>query len=303
MSTYDRWLAVAEEHFGTGSKKPGRGKAQASKELLAAAGAFLEDGHPTTVRGVCYRLFIEGVTSSMKRSETRRVSRLLTDAREDGMIPWEWIVDEHREMERVPSWNDPEDYVRAVRRSYRRDFWTEQPHRVEVWSEKGTVRGVLKPVLDEYGVGFLPLHGFNSATMVHDAARSGDDGRPLISLYVGDYDPSGMFMSERDLPKRLSDYGGDHVEIRRVALLPEDLGKLPHFPAASKRQDPRYKWFRSEYGDKCWELDAMHPNDLRDRVVAEIEALIEWSAWERCEQAQEAEQESLQALLDQWRAA
>ena len=27
-----------------------------------------------------------------------------------------------------------------------------------------------------------------------------DDGRELIVLYVGDFDPSGMFMSEVDLP-------------------------------------------------------------------------------------------------------
>jgi hypothetical protein len=32
-------------------------------------------------------------------------------------------------------------YINAVRRSYRRDRWADQPDRVEVWSEKGTVRG------------------------------------------------------------------------------------------------------------------------------------------------------------------
>ena len=71
--------------------------------------------------------------------------------------------------------------------------------RVEVWSEKGTVRGVLAPVLDEYAVGFRVMHGFCSATTVHDVAED-DDGRDLIVLYVGDYDPSGLFMSEHDLP-------------------------------------------------------------------------------------------------------
>ena len=33
----------------------------------------------------------------------------------------------------------------------------------------------------------------------------------LIILYVGDYDPSGMFMSEEDLPNRFAKYDGDHV--------------------------------------------------------------------------------------------
>ena len=43
------------------------------------------------------------------------------------------------------------------------------------------------------------MHGFSSATTVHDVAQD-DDGRDLIVLYVGDYDPSGLYMSERDLP-------------------------------------------------------------------------------------------------------
>ena len=79
-----------------------------------------------------------------------------------------------------------------------------------MWSEKGTIRGVLAPVLDEYAVGFRVMHGFSSATTVHDIAQD-DDGRELIALYVGDFDPSGMFMSEHDLPTRLDEYDGGHV--------------------------------------------------------------------------------------------
>ena len=100
----------------------------------------------------------------MARNEMQRVYRLLKEAREQGIIPWEWIVDETRAIERVSTWDDPAEYARCVAQSYRRDFWDQQPHRVQVWSEKGTVRGVLAPVLDHYAVGFLPVHGFSSAT-------------------------------------------------------------------------------------------------------------------------------------------
>ena len=51
-------------------------------------------------------------------------------------------------------------------------------------------------MLDQYTVGFQVMHGFSSATIVYDISQD-DDGRPLIILYVGDYDPSGMFMSGR----------------------------------------------------------------------------------------------------------
>ena len=71
----------------------------------------------------------------------QRVYRLLREAREQGVIPWEWIVDETREFERCSVWDDPQEFAATVSRAYRREFWTQQPVRVEVWSEKGTVRG------------------------------------------------------------------------------------------------------------------------------------------------------------------
>ena len=198
------------------------------------------------------------------------------------MIPWEWIVDETRSLERTSTWSNPAAYARAVARSYRRDFWDQQPVRVEVWSEKGTIRGVLAPVLDKYAVGFRVMHGFSSATSVHDVAED-DDGRPLIVLYVGDFDPSGMFMPEQDLPSRLTEYNGDHVEVHRIALTREQVTDLPSFPATNKRADPRYKWFSANHGTRCWELDAMDPNDLRESVEQAIIDLIEPVAWRRCE--------------------
>ncbi|WP_439361253.1 hypothetical protein [Bradyrhizobium sp. DASA03007] len=67
-----------------------------------------------------------------------------------------------------------------------------------------------------------------------------------------------------------------------------------------KRQDPRAKWFRTTYGQLCWELDAMAPNALRSRVEEEILSHIERVAWERCRVVFEAECESMRAFLDKW---
>jgi hypothetical protein len=171
-----------------------------------------------------------------------------------------------------------------------------------VWSEKGTVRGVLAPVLDEYAVGFRVMHGFSSATSVHDVAED-DDGRKLIVLYVGDFDPSGMFMSEQDLPSRLTEYDGDHVDVSRIALIRAQVGDLPSFPITDKSDDPRFKWFLDRFGKHCWELDAMDPNDLRDCVENAIVELIEPVAWDRCDAVNKAEQESLRTILDKWKGA
>jgi hypothetical protein len=276
--------------------------AKRSLDLINAMYAAAEKAQPITGRGIGYKLFASGLIPSMGMAEMKCVYRLLKEAREVGFIPWEWIVDETRSLERVSTWNDPEEYAKCVATSYRRDFWNQQPLRVQVWSEKGTVRGVLQPVLDDYAVGFNVVHGFTSATNVHDAAED-DDGREVVALYVGDLDPSGMFMSEVDLPKRLARYDGDHVRIRRIALKRNQIADLLSFPATDKRKDPRYKWFVANHGNHCWELDAMDPNDLRDCVEEAIVDLIEPIAWRRCEVVNRAEQESLKTILKGWRRA
>jgi hypothetical protein len=288
------------EQIETCSKKV-RGRAQRSLDLIAAMYVAAEAAQPITGRGIGYKLFTAGLIPSMATKEMAKVYRLLREAREENTIPWKWIVDETREIERVSTWDDPAEYARCVARSYRRDFWNQQPHRVQVWSEKGTVRGVLDPVLEKYAVGFLAVHGFASATAAHDLAED-DDGRPLIVLYVGDLDPSGTFMSEVDLPARFAKYDGDHITLKRIALAAEQVTGLPSFPAADKRGDSRYKWFVANHGHRCWELDAMDPNDLRDCVEREIVKLIEPIAWRRCEVVNRAEQESLRTVLGKWGA-
>jgi hypothetical protein len=287
------------EQIETGSKKV-RGMARASLDLIKAMSTIAEEAQPITGRGIGYKLFTAGLIPSMATSDMARVYRLLKEARERDLIPWDWIVDETRTLERVPTWDNPEQYVECVISSYRRDFWNLQPVRVEVWSEKGTVRGVLDPVLDRYGVGFRVMHGFSGATTVHDVAED-DDGRDLIVLYVGDYDPSGLCMSEHDLPSRLEKYDGEHVVLKRIALCREHLTGLPSFPASDKKKDPRYRWFVRNYGERCWELDALDPNNLRDIVREAIEAEIEPAAWHRCVTIERAERESLRPVLDRWR--
>jgi hypothetical protein len=278
-----------------------RGRSKASLDLIKAMYETAAAIQPVTGRGIGYKLFSQGLIPSMGRQDMQRVYRLLKLAREDDIIPWDWIVDETRELEKGASWDNPDDFIAEKMLTYRKAFWNTQDVRCILASEKGTVRGVLNPVLEQYGVGFLPLHGFNSATCVHDLAES-DDGRPLILLYVGDLDPSGMYMSEEDLPARLKEYGGEHVEIQRIAITPRQTMGLLSFPASEKRKDPRYRWFSGRYGDRCWELDAMDPRDLRECVEAAIKNLIDDEEWQRCETVNAAELESIRSFLGTWSA-
>jgi hypothetical protein len=287
----------------------GRGKSQRSLALIDAAYEVLAEIQPATVRAVCYRLFTMNLIDSMAKNETNKVSVQLTYAREHDLIPWEWIVDETREPERVSAWANPKAYIDTVMWSYRRDRWIDQEAWLEVWSEKGTVRGTLAPVLRKYGVTFRVMHGYGSATAIHDVAiETCDVGKPLTVLYVGDYDPSGLHMSEVDLPRRLAAYGGD-VTIERLALTKADTRSgLPSFAATTKKGDSRYAWYvcqclsgqRSRLDLQCWELDALSPVVLRERIEAAIVASLDLEAWDQAAAADAAERDSLRSILSAW---
>ena len=110
--------------------------AQRSLDLIEAMREIAKAMQPITGRGIGYKLFTRGLIPSMSTNDMQKVYRLLRIAREQGDIPWEWIVDETRAIERVSTWADPAEYAERVARSYRRDFWNQQPHRVQVWSRE-----------------------------------------------------------------------------------------------------------------------------------------------------------------------
>ena len=149
---------------------------------------------------------------------------------------------------------------------------------------------------------FRVMHGYGSATAVHDVATDSlRSEKPLTVFYVGDWDPSGLHMSEIDLPARVARYGGD-VSIERVALTLEHVtfGDLPSFSADEKRRDPRHAWYVRHYGRRCWELDALSPVDLRATVEDSIRTRLDLPVWQRAEQAEQAERESLLTILNAW---
>jgi hypothetical protein len=277
--------------------RKGRGRSQKSLALVDAAQAILAEIQPATVRAVCYQLFVQMLIASMSKNNTNRVGRLLVQAREEGAVPWEWIVDETRSVEKASTWQNPERIIEAAVQRYRRDNWADQPCRVEVWSEKGTVRGTLAAILMKYAVAFRVMHGYGSATALHDAAaRSVDEDKPLHVIYVGDWDPSGLHMSEVDIPHRIERYGG-RIMFQRVALLESDID-LPSFPVSDKAGDSRHRWFVENHGHRCWELDALSPPILRERVERAILDLIDIDAWNHALRIEQAEIKSMNTGLD-----
>jgi hypothetical protein len=110
-------------------------------------------------------------------------------------------------------------------------------------------------------------------------------------------------MSEVDLPRRLHQYGAN-VHLVRGALTKDDTNSgLPEFAAEEKSKDPRYKWFVRQYGQRCFEVDALDPNELRDRVDRVIRSQIDFKAWDRCKVVEKAELQSLVDVMESWGSA
>ncbi|MGY4370889.1 hypothetical protein ACVW1A_006954 [Bradyrhizobium sp. LB1.3] len=99
-------IPVNDDYSEPRSRK-GRGMAQWSRDLIDAMHAAAQAVKPITGRGIGYKPFTAGLIPSMARKEMQRVYRQLREAREQGIIPWEWIVDETRAIERVATWSDP----------------------------------------------------------------------------------------------------------------------------------------------------------------------------------------------------
>jgi hypothetical protein len=121
-----------DEQSETSRKKPGRGMGKKSLGMIEAMVEIIRAAQPITGRGVGYKLFVKKLIQSMKTSDMAKVYRLLKEARERDMIPWEWIVDESRQLEKRASWDDPDEFTRSVINGYRREYWNQQPVRVEV---------------------------------------------------------------------------------------------------------------------------------------------------------------------------
>lgn len=267
-------------------------------DLIAAVNAILAQYEgPVTLRQVHYRLVAQQAIPNTRQAYSG-LSKHLVRARLAGLVDDSRIVDRVRQTLRVSCWSDLTDFLQAVRRSYRREKWATQPCNVEVWCEKDAVAGVLQPVTDEYEVVLYPCRGYNSYSALKAAAqRLRAAGRPTVVLYLGDFDPSGQDMS-RDIRDRLTGDFGAEVDLRAIALTPEQVQEHDLPPNPMKATDSRARAFADRYGSDVWELDALPPDVLQALVREHVEHFFDKTAfWQELEE-QQAEQARLEALLD-----
>jgi hypothetical protein len=249
-----------------------------------------------TLRQVHYRLVGRGDTTyTNTRGDYNQLSKWLVRDRLEGVIPWEWIEDRLRKPRGVAMWRSLPSFISAVRRSYKRNVWQDQPEYLEAWLEKDALSGIFGGVLAPYGVTLNVGRGFDSATSVKDASDRFGSGEGVTVLYFGDFDPSGEDMV-RSLRERLLELGSE-PEIVKCALTFGDIARYNLPPDFTKATDTRSAAFVARYGDVAVELDALPADVLRERIRDEVRNGIDLEALERTRADERADRERLDELL------
>jgi len=222
-----------------------------------------------TIRQLYYRLVAaHGMTNDIRHY--KRADEAVTQARWDGVIRFDQIIDRERSMygrteadekDLVYEIERGKEQVQAWMESYHLERWSNQPNYIEVWIEKKALQGVFEGPCREYSVGLGPCKGYSSLTFLHDAkARfetAKDQGKNLHILYFGDYDPSG-----KDIPRSLQvniERMGIVIDVHHIALNKAQITamRLPGVPP--KQSDSRTaNWT----GGDVVELDAVEPRTL-----------------------------------------
>ncbi len=270
------------------------GKHAKTLTLIETARAILAEHNPMTLRQVYYQLVSRQVIKNSK-SQYQTVSNALKDARKEGIIPWGWMEDRLRRPRRVGMWDGLADFAETATRAYRRDVWAEQSGYVECWLEKDALSGVFEDVLKLYGVTLNVGRGYDGWDSIHNAAERMGSGEGMAVLYFGDLDPSGEDIA-RSLRERLA-FLGCKPEIIKCALTAEDVERYNLPSDFAKRTDTRAAGFIAKHGDMSVELDALPFDVLRARIVAEVEKRMDLDALARMRHLENAERESLAAVL------
>ena len=108
---------------------------------------------PISVRGVYYRAFSAKL---YQQGDIDKVGSRVLKMRRAGLIPFEWISDSTRRRIQPTTFQDVTEYAEWARNFYRKSLWPDQPHHVEIFSEKETLTGVIEPVTDHFDVALTP---------------------------------------------------------------------------------------------------------------------------------------------------
>lgn len=252
-----------------------------------------------TLRGLYYQLVAIGMTNSI--AHYKRVVSAMIDARWDGLVDFEAFSDRDRAMVGATDYEETnltdsiqkgKEQIKAWIENYYKNRWENQPYYPEVFIEKKALQGVFESVCYRNSVALGACKGYPSLTFLNETTKrlieAEERGKRPVILYFGDYDPSG-----EDIPRAIEEnikrLGCESVEVRRIALLHEQVIEWNLPPAPVKLTDSRAaKWS----GIGQIELDAVEPRKLQRMCQEAIDSVFDKDLYESL-QEQETEETEL----------
>ncbi len=266
---------------------------QLDAQILAA----LREDHPQSVRHVFYRMTDPRLPEPVEKSDRgyRHVQARCVALRRNGRLPYGWIADLSRRGYFVNTFADASDFVTRMSGLYRADLWRDADCLCEVWAESRSIASVLMADCAKLAVGLYPCGGFSSLSFVHEAAESrnnsGDD-RPLIVLYVGDFDPAGVLIDvalERELRLHLN--SAIDMDFIRIAINEEQV-EAYDLPTKPRKVGDK----RSRHIAYTVEAEAMPAKILRAILCDQVDALLPPHALAVAKVAEQSEREHLRKM-------
>ncbi len=269
------------------------------KHMIKIVAEYQAQGLRLTARQLYYQ-FVSRDLIENKVQAYKNLTSLLTDARYAGLIDWDAIEDRGREAAAPSQWASIQDLVDAAVSSYRLPRWDSQPKYCELWVEKQALAGVLEPMADEFHVVLSVNKGYSSASAMFEAAqrfKHRGQNKPKILFYLGDHDPSGEDMV-RDIEDRLIEFGVRNITVIKLALTWEQIQEFEPPPNPVKLTDSRANSYQEKYGDECWEVDALPPNELQRIIREAFEAEIDEEEMEKVKAREQKGKEALREAAE-----
>lgn len=259
--------------------------------------AVLKEDHPQSVRHVFYRMTDPRLTEPVEKSDRgyRHVQSRCVKLRRAGLIPYNWIADLSRQGYFTNTFDDAGDFIRQMGGLYRADLWRDADVKCEVWAESRSIASVMLTDCKELAVDLYPCGGFSSLSFVHAAAQSHNarhDSKPLVVIYVGDYDPAGVLIDvalKRELREHLrSDID---LDFRRIGINEEQV-EVYDLPTKPRKDGDK----RSQHVTYSVEAEAMPARDLRYLLRYEVESMLPEGALHTAKVAEQSERQHLQNM-------
>ena len=237
-----------------------------------------DDAIPTNARFLFYELVQRGELSKEQKPRVddkkgRRPDQdlhdALTDIRENGSIPWDWIVDETRSLENYTGYASVKAGVLAKLPYIKLDPW--KGCAPLILTESRSLVGVLRDIAIEYRVRIASTNGQVGGFLRTDIAPLLQSGDRVITLW--DLDLSGGHI-EANVRRVLEREIGGKLDWERLALTKDQVReyKLPVIVKKDKR-------FKNRRFQRVWtkgpplkpgEHEAVETEAISQRVLIDI---------------------------------